>query len=195
MNYILRELNCQHQIINKLNNLIAFLIKVRYYVKKFRKVIFMEFKDSMKFLRKEKNLSFADIASIVGKSEAAVRAWEYGRAKPEADMLISLTQYFNCSSDFLLGLSEYRSESEKQERAELLAEFESSMRENDPETLTFLYEFISKLNNLPLDHRHEITDLVKMHLSRDFTLKDRQVFNSASKLMMTLSLAPKNENE
>ena len=37
MNYILRELNCHHQIINKINILFAFLIKVRYYVKKIRK--------------------------------------------------------------------------------------------------------------------------------------------------------------
>jgi len=155
----------------------------------------MEFKDSIKFLRKEKNVSFADIASIVGKSEAAVRAWEYGRAKPEADTVIALSQYFNCSSDFLLGLSEYKSESEKQERIELLADVENKMQGSDPETQNFLHEFIIKLNNMPTEHRREIIELIQMHLSRDFTLKDRQVFNSASKLMMTLSLAPKNESD
>jgi transcriptional regulator with XRE-family HTH domain len=155
----------------------------------------MEFKDSVKLLRTERNYSFADIASIVGKSEAAVRAWEYGRAKPEADTLISLARLFNCSSDFLLGLSGHRTESEEQDRADLLSEVENSMQESDPETLSFLHEFIGKLGKLPIDHRREIADLVRMHLSRDFTLKDRQVFNSASKLMMTLSLAPKSEGE
>ncbi|MCL1884732.1 MAG: helix-turn-helix domain-containing protein [Defluviitaleaceae bacterium] len=154
----------------------------------------MEFKDNVKLLRIEGNYSFADIASIVGKSEAAVRAWEYGRAKPEADTLIALARLFGCSSDFLLGLSGHRTESEKQDRAGLMAEIENSMKESDPDTLNFLHDFIGKLGKLPMEHRREITDLVRMHLSRDFTLKDRQVFSSASKLMMTLSLAPKAES-
>ena len=153
----------------------------------------MEFKDNIKMLRTERGASFADIASVVGKSEAAVRAWEYGRAKPEADTIIALAKYFNCSSDFLLGLSEYKSESEKQERIELLADVENKMGSNDPETLNFLHSFINKLNNLSQEHRHEIIELINMHLSRDFSVTDRQVFNSASKLMMTLSLAPKSD--
>jgi transcriptional regulator with XRE-family HTH domain len=154
----------------------------------------MEFKDNVKLLRTEGNYSFADIASIVGKSEAAVRAWEYGRAKPEADTLISLARLFKCSSDFLLGLSGHRTEPEEQERADLLSKVENSMQGSDPETLCFLHEFIGKLGKLPIDHRREITELLTMHLSRDFTVKDRQVFNSTSKLMMTLSLAPKTES-
>ena len=34
--------------------------------------------------------------------------WETGRSKPDADTLIKLAQYFDCTTDYLLGLSEYR---------------------------------------------------------------------------------------
>ena len=149
----------------------------------------MEFKDNLKMLRMEKSVSFADIASVVGKSEAAVRAWEYGRAKPEAETLVLLAQYFTCTTDFMLGLSEFQNE--KQERIEILADIEN----NDPETLMFLRDFINKLTTLPQDHRREIAELIKMHMSRDFTLEDRKLFNLANKPLVTLSFAQKTDSK
>ena len=68
----------------------------------------MEFKDRIKELRQEKALSVGAFAEKLGKSESAIRMWETGKAKPDADTLITLSEYFNCSTDFLLGISNYR---------------------------------------------------------------------------------------
>ncbi|MDR2649048.1 MAG: helix-turn-helix transcriptional regulator [Clostridiales bacterium] len=68
----------------------------------------MEFKERIKEIRTEKSLTHTQLASILDKSEAAVRAWESGRTKPDADTLIRLAEYFRCSADFMLGLSDRR---------------------------------------------------------------------------------------
>jgi len=72
-----------------------------------------EFKDRIKLLREEKGVSYTELGAIFGKTESAARAWELGRSKPDADTLIKLSQYFNCSTDYLLGLKPYPSADEK----------------------------------------------------------------------------------
>ena len=68
----------------------------------------MEFKDIIKKLREDNKLSFAELAVKFDKTESAIRAWELGRTKPDADTLIKLSAFFNCTVDYLLGLSEYK---------------------------------------------------------------------------------------
>ena len=68
----------------------------------------MEFKDIIRQLRNEKNMNTTQLAGNFEKTEAAIRAWESGRAKPDVDTLIKLGEYFECSTDYLLGLSSYR---------------------------------------------------------------------------------------
>ena len=65
---------------------------------------YMEFKDRIKALRNEKNLTQTQLASYLDKGESAVRMWEIARSKPDVDTLIKLSQYFECSTDYLLGL-------------------------------------------------------------------------------------------
>jgi len=67
----------------------------------------MEFKDRLKLLRTMKELSFSQLATEFKKTEAAIRSWELGRNKPDADTLIKLSEYFDVSVDYLLGLSDY----------------------------------------------------------------------------------------
>ena len=66
----------------------------------------MGFKDVIKILRQEKGLSQAQLAVAFNKSESAIRTWETGRNKPDADTLILLARYFDCSIDYLLGYTE-----------------------------------------------------------------------------------------
>ena len=70
----------------------------------------MEFKDRIKVLRLERELSLTDLGAILGKTESACRAWELDRAKPDADTIIKLAKYFDCTTDYLLGLSGIRNE-------------------------------------------------------------------------------------
>ena len=111
----------------------------------------MEFKDNMKTLRTEKGASFADIASVVGKSEAAVRAWEYGRAKPEADTIIALSKCFECTTDYLLGLSSYKNESEKKSEIETLKKLQKVLKSFSSDTRKSLLHFFTlALTRMPM---------------------------------------------
>ena len=75
----------------------------------------MEFKDRIKLLRKEHCMSQSQLAKLLNKSESAVGAWELNRSKPDADTLIILSEYFKCTTDYLLGLSDVKNQDEKNE--------------------------------------------------------------------------------
>lgn len=52
----------------------------------------------------------AQAAGLLGKSQTTVAAWETGRAMPPAPMIIELAKLYGVSSDYLLGLSDYYSD-------------------------------------------------------------------------------------
>jgi len=68
----------------------------------------MEFKNRMRELRESKNLVPSQVAVQFKKSESAIRMWETGRSKPDADTLVALAAFFDVSTDYLLGLSNVR---------------------------------------------------------------------------------------
>ena len=47
-----------------------------------------------------------DVATSIGYSRATYANWEIGRGEPDHNALRALSKYFNCSTDYLLGLSE-----------------------------------------------------------------------------------------
>ena len=63
--------------------------------------------DRLKKLRQEKDGKprQEDVASAIGYSRATYANWEIGRGEPDHDALRALSKYFNCSTDYLLGLS------------------------------------------------------------------------------------------
>ena len=67
----------------------------------------MEFMNRIKSLRLDMDMSQAQLAAKLNKSESAIRMWEAGKSKPDADTLISLSTMFNCSADYLLGISDF----------------------------------------------------------------------------------------
>ena len=56
----------------------------------------------IKELRKAEGISQAKLAESIGVSAGNVGEWELGRSKPGADALVSLSRYFNVSTDWLL---------------------------------------------------------------------------------------------
>ena len=67
----------------------------------------MKFKDRLRELRQNKGLTQAALASHFNKSESAARMWETDRAQPDLNTLIELSKMFNCSTDYLLGLTDH----------------------------------------------------------------------------------------
>lgn len=70
----------------------------------------MEFKDIIRQLRKERKLKQSDLAEILDVDRTAVGKWESGKSKPTVDMLILIANYFDVSTDYLLGLSNMRAD-------------------------------------------------------------------------------------
>lgn len=56
--------------------------------------------------RKNANLTQQAVADILGIQKTAVSKWETGRTLPDGRMLKRVSQLYNVSSDYLLGLSE-----------------------------------------------------------------------------------------
>ena len=57
-------------------------------------------------LREEKNLTQEDIAKAISTSRTNIGRWEKGINEPSASLIIQLANFFECSTDFLLGRSD-----------------------------------------------------------------------------------------
>ena len=53
-------------------------------------------------LRKSKNLTQEELGEIVGVKKAAISKYEKNQVQPSKDILFKLSEYFDCSIDFLL---------------------------------------------------------------------------------------------
>ncbi|MBM6773483.1 helix-turn-helix transcriptional regulator [Ligilactobacillus agilis] len=60
----------------------------------------------LKELRKQKRMTQKDLAQAMRVSQQTVGAWETERAIPGADTLNDLADYFNVTTDYLLGRPE-----------------------------------------------------------------------------------------
>ncbi len=66
----------------------------------------MEFKERLKELRIERNLSQLEIANILNMSKMAISHWEKGHSEPCIEQLKILANLFNVTIDYLVGYSD-----------------------------------------------------------------------------------------
>lgn len=59
--------------------------------------------ERIKELRQESNLSQSALAKIIGVSQKAIDYWERGINEPKASYIIKMADFFDVSSDYLLG--------------------------------------------------------------------------------------------
>ena len=62
----------------------------------------MEFHERLYEVRKNAGMTQSDLADKLGVSRQAVSRWEMGTAKPELENLVSISEIFGVSTDFLL---------------------------------------------------------------------------------------------
>ena len=153
----------------------------------------MELKDRIRKLRTDAGLSTTYLASVFDKSEAAVRAWEGGRTKPDADGLTELAKYFDCSVDYLLGLSEYKTASERERLFESITDEDSQEIVTHPDFVACLSSLVLRLRKLPEKERGDILDFINYYTAHDYTNTDRGVIFALLKGATTLSFAPRKE--
>jgi len=60
----------------------------------------------IKNLREDLDLSQADVASILHCTQAAYSYYENGKRDVPTSVLIALASLYNCSTDYLLGISD-----------------------------------------------------------------------------------------
>ncbi len=118
----------------------------------------MDIGDRIKELRKSAKVSQADLAKKIGVSSGNVGDWERGRAKPGADALISLMNFFEVSADFLLTGTNHEIVEKKNE------EIQSS---NDSINLTRAErDLIIKFRQLDHDDQEDAMDIIEMKYNR-----------------------------
>ena len=66
----------------------------------------------IKEFRKANNLTTIELGKMVGVAPSAVTNWETGARRPNIDMLIRLTEIFDCTADELLGIDRKKPEPE-----------------------------------------------------------------------------------
>lgn len=60
----------------------------------------------LKKLRRERDITMEDMAKELNTTQATLSRYENGRRKPDVDFLDMLSDYFDVSTDYLLGRSD-----------------------------------------------------------------------------------------
>ena len=68
----------------------------------------MKFRNRLKELREENKMLQKEVAEKIGVSRYAIVGYETGKREPNFEKLIKLSELFECSTDYLLGISNYR---------------------------------------------------------------------------------------
>ena len=63
------------------------------------------FQQRLKELRTEKGISQKDLGKAIGATYSAVSYWEKGINEPKITYIIALAEFFEVSTDYLLGIS------------------------------------------------------------------------------------------
>ncbi len=66
-----------------------------------------KFAERLHELREERHLSKIELAKELNISDACISRWENGLRIPNIDSILLLCQYFGCSADYLIGLSDF----------------------------------------------------------------------------------------
>lgn len=61
---------------------------------------------NLKIARIKSGLTQSELAEKVGVSEVSISKYEQGKAKPQMDTIIKMSQELGVSTDFLLGLED-----------------------------------------------------------------------------------------
>ena len=68
-------------------------------------MIYSDFGETLKHLRKSRELTQKDFGAKVGLSKAVVSKYENGIGYPSFDVLVRIAQHFGVTTDYLLGVA------------------------------------------------------------------------------------------
>lgn len=67
-----------------------------------------KFSDRLKELREEKEVSQVTVAKATGLSQNAIAQWENDKRVPNGNAIIALAKFFDVTTDYLLGVTDFR---------------------------------------------------------------------------------------
>ena len=62
--------------------------------------------ENLRKIRESKNITQLKLATDLGVTQELISRYELGSSFPQPNMLIKLSKYFNCSVDYLLGITD-----------------------------------------------------------------------------------------
>jgi DNA-binding XRE family transcriptional regulator len=71
-------------------------------------IVQTKFGERFKQLREEANLTMEQLAASLGTKKQTISRYENNQREPEYATLIKIAQFFNVSTDYLLGLKDYK---------------------------------------------------------------------------------------
>lgn len=110
--------------------------------------------ETIRALRKNRNITQEQLAEVLGVSTAAISKWETGITYPDIQMLPILARFFRVSIDFLMGFSNMVSEEERQQ---IYKEVSDSFQTLPYDEAILIWEYYIK--------QHLNDDVVKFELS------------------------------
>ena len=102
--------------------------------------------DRIQKLMKERGVNAQDLAIAIGLNKAAVSEWKRGRAKPSAEAIARMAEYFGVTSDYLLGLSD-----EKRPRETVWGMSRLVDANTIPDAITVIKIYFDELGEIPND--------------------------------------------
>ena len=127
----------------------------------------MDFSKRLKSLRKSNGITQKQLSTSIGVTERAIVAYESGKMKPAFDAINSLADYFDVSTDYLLGRTDNKNLHHVKELDEIKILSSESVGDIIFQTRTHHDETIKKLNRdvPPLEESMYYTDALVSNLT------------------------------
>jgi len=86
--------------------------------------------ERLKLLRKERGLLQKDIADFLNISKSAYGYYEQGRNEPDIQTIVKLSEFYNVSADYLLGITDVQSSDLSKKESDVLKMYRSLDSDN-----------------------------------------------------------------
>lgn len=105
--------------------------------------------DNLKKLREEHNITQVKLSTDLGVSQELISRYELGSSFPQPQMLIKLANYFNCSVDYLLGVTNIKTpiksiDKKDIEISDIVTKYNSLSSENKKHLVSYLEHLIDQ---------------------------------------------------
>lgn len=107
--------------------------------------------ENLKKLREQKNITQTKLSVNIEISQELVSQYELGKSKPTIENLIKLANYFNCSTDYLLGITDIPTRIKNIEKQDIeilniIEQYKTLSNENKEHLKSYLNHLASKDN-------------------------------------------------